>query len=280
MYIYFVFGQSWFLSNKLPRGVSIMKCRALLLAIFLMISISSVANAMSFFPAATHDLDLRFTQNADFGDALNVTIGTKDQTQEPELYTVKKGDNLYRIALNYNLSVQSLMSLNDLTSELIFPGDELQILDGEVAHTKEEEKIVASLPVTTPAPKTRTVPVQKSNVSQPVEQPKKEVQVSSAEDESVKEMTVTATAYTAYCTGCSGTTAIGIDLRANPNQRVIAVDPRVIPLGTKVWVEGYGEAIAGDTGGAIKGNKIDVFIPSQESAMAWGVKTVKIKILN
>ena len=106
------------------------------------------------------------------------------------------------------------------------------------------------------------------------------MQDSSAEEEAVKEMTVTATAYTAYCTGCSGTTTIGIDLRANPNQRVIAVDPRVIPLGSKVWVEGYGEAIAGDTGGAIKGNKIDVFIPSQESAMAWGVKTVKIKMIN
>jgi 3D (Asp-Asp-Asp) domain-containing protein len=58
------------------------------------------------------------------------------------------------------------------------------------------------------------------------------------------------------------------------------VDPKVIPLGTKVWVEGYGEAIAGDTGGAIKGNKIDVFIPSYGSAMEWGVKKVKIKVHN
>lgn len=257
-----------------------MKFRALLTVTFLMISISSVANAMSFFPAATHDLDLRFTQNADFGSDSNVTIGTKNQTQEPELYTVQKGDNLYRIALNYNISVQSLMSLNDLTSELIFPGDELKIIGGEINRTNEEEKVVATAPVTTPAPTTRTAPTQKSNVSQPVEQSREEVQVSSAGEEAVKEMTVTATAYTAYCTGCSGTTATGIDLRANPNQRVIAVDPRVIPLGSKVWVEGYGEAIAGDTGGAIKGNKIDVFIPTKESALAWGVKTVKIKILN
>ena len=90
-------------------------------------------------------------------------------------------------------------------------------------------------------------------------------------------MTVTATAYTAYCTGCSGTTAYGIDLRSNPNQKVIAVDPSIIPLGTKVWVEGYGEAIAGDVGSAIKGHKIDVFIPSYENAMEWGVKKVKLK---
>ena len=61
-----------------------------------------------------------------------------------------------------------------------------------------------------------------------------------------------ATAYTAYCEGCSGVTANGTDIRSNPNLKVIAVDPRVIPLGTRVWVEGYGEAIAADTGGAIK----------------------------
>ena len=44
--------------------------------------------------------------------------------------------------------------------------------------------------------------------------------------------------------------------------KMIAVDPKVIPLGSKVWVEGYGEAIAGDTGGAIKGNRIDILLGS------------------
>ena len=59
---------------------------------------------------------------------------------------------------------------------------------------------------------------------------------------------------------------MGHDLTANPNMKVIAVDPKVIPLGSKVWVEGYGEAIAGDTGGAIKGNRIDVLVGSDGSA--------------
>lgn len=95
-----------------------------------------------------------------------------------------------------------------------------------------------------------------------------------------KTLTMRATAYTAYCEGCSGITANGTDIRSNPNLKVIAVDPRVIPLGTKVWVEGYGEAIAADTGGAIKGNKIDVFIPTEGQALQWGVKTVTVKILN
>ncbi len=90
---------------------------------------------------------------------------------------------------------------------------------------------------------------------------------------------VSTTAYTAYCRGCSGITKTGINLRKNPNLKVIAVDPSVIKLGTKVYVEGYGYAIAGDTGSAIKGNKIDVFMPNHSSALKWGRKTVKIKIL-
>lgn len=97
---------------------------------------------------------------------------------------------------------------------------------------------------------------------------------------SFKEMTMTATAYTAYCKGCSGTTATGINLRENPSLKVIAVDPSVIPLGTKVFVEGYGYAVAGDTGGAIKGSKIDIFIPNKSDAYEWGVKTVKVRVYN
>lgn len=95
-----------------------------------------------------------------------------------------------------------------------------------------------------------------------------------------KEIYVSSTAYTANCSGCSGKTATGLDLRANPSAKIIAVDPNIIPLGTKVYVEGYGYAIAADTGGAIKGTKIDVFFSTKAEAYRWGRKTVKIKILN
>ncbi|MBK0075487.1 MULTISPECIES: 3D domain-containing protein [Bacillus] len=74
-------------------------------------------------------------------------------------------------------------------------------------------------------------------------------------------------------------TAFGIDIGKNPNIKLIAVDPKVIKLGTKVRVEGYGEAIAGDTGGAIKGNKIDVLFPTEKQAREWGRKKVKIEII-
>ncbi|MFJ7738638.1 ubiquitin-like domain-containing protein [Lysinibacillus sp. NPDC097287] len=101
-----------------------------------------------------------------------------------------------------------------------------------------------------------------------------------SEPASGKEFYVTATAYTPYCDGCSGTSATGINLRANSGLKVIAVDPSVIKLGSKVWVEGYGTAIAGDTGGAIKGNKIDILVQSDAQARQWGRKKVRIKVLN
>ncbi|MEH7074506.1 3D domain-containing protein [Neobacillus drentensis] len=97
---------------------------------------------------------------------------------------------------------------------------------------------------------------------------------------SVKEITVKATAYTASCEGCSGITKTGVNIKDNPNKKVIAVDPSVIPLGSKVYVEGFGEAVAADTGGAIKGNRIDVFIPSEQDAMDFGVKKLTVTILN
>ncbi len=93
------------------------------------------------------------------------------------------------------------------------------------------------------------------------------------------EFYVTATAYTAGCNGCSGITRTGINLRANPNLKVIAVDPSVIPLGSKVWVEGYGYAVAGDTGGAIKGMKIDLHMPTKSDAYKFGRRQVKMKII-
>lgn len=84
--------------------------------------------------------------------------------------------------------------------------------------------------------------------------------------------TVEATAYT--YTG--NPTATGV----YPREGLIAVDPRVIPLGTQVYVEGYGYAVAADTGGAIKGNIIDVFFPSLQRAIDWGRRPVKIYILD
>ena len=97
---------------------------------------------------------------------------------------------------------------------------------------------------------------------------------------------VSATHYTAGCAGCSGITATGIDVRNSiyaGGKRVIAVDPRVIPLGSTVQVTTpYGSftAIAGDTGGAIKGNIIDILVGSQGEAVSKGRTSATVTILN
>jgi uncharacterized protein YabE (DUF348 family) len=106
------------------------------------------------------------------------------------------------------------------------------------------------------------------------------LQVSRGEGSSGEEFYVYTTAYTANCNGCSGHTSTGINLHANPNAKVIAVDPRIIPLGTKVYVDGYGYAVAADTGSSIKGYKVDVFFSSTSDAYRWGARKVKIKVLH
>ncbi|GAB1781381.1 MULTISPECIES: LysM peptidoglycan-binding and 3D domain-containing protein [Priestia] len=172
-------------------------------------------------------------------------------------YKVQPGDTMWSVAQRHGISISQLKQWNNLSSNTIYINQVLQV-GGQAAAQAKPSTPSTSVPSTsTPAP----APAQESkSVS--------------------KEITVEATAYTAYCAGCSGITATGIDLRSNPNRKVIAVDPRVIPLGSRVYVEGYGEAIAGDTGGAIKGTRVDLFMASQSSALNWGRKTVKLQILD
>lgn len=78
----------------------------------------------------------------------------------------------------------------------------------------------------------------------------------------------------------TGEWADGLTFTGLKAQRgVAAVDPTVIPLGTRLYVEGYGEAIAADIGGAIKGYRIDLCFDTYEEAIQWGRKTVKVYIL-
>jgi 3D (Asp-Asp-Asp) domain-containing protein len=80
-------------------------------------------------------------------------------------------------------------------------------------------------------------------------------------------LTVVATAYSG-----AGGTATG--LPTGPG--IVAVDPTVIPFGTHMTIPGYGEGVAADTGSAIKGARIDVWVPTEADAEQWGVKTITI----
>jgi 3D (Asp-Asp-Asp) domain-containing protein len=115
---------------------------------------------------------------------------------------------------------------------------------------KPVKKIIATNPITVTA--TRNLALSSELV------PKEEFEVES-------------TAYT--FTG--NNTATGI----SPRVGIVAVDPRFIPLGTKLYIEGYGYAVAADTGGAIKGKRIDVFLNSIKECVAWGRRRVKVYIL-
>jgi 3D (Asp-Asp-Asp) domain-containing protein len=86
-----------------------------------------------------------------------------------------------------------------------------------------------------------------------------------------------ATAYTADSAQAvpTGRTATGMQAHYG----VVAVDPRVIRLGSRVFIEGYGTAIAADTGGAIVGNRIDLCMDSLRSAINWGRQPVKVYVL-
>ena len=96
-----------------------------------------------------------------------------------------------------------------------------------------------------------------------------------------KKLTVTATAYTA---SSGSKTASGRVAQYG----VIAVDPKVIPLGTKLYVEStddgktwkYGYCVAGDTGGAIKGNKIDLYYNSEKECVQFGRRSAVVYVLN
>lgn len=104
----------------------------------------------------------------------------------------------------------------------------------------------------------------------------REVEVSRSYDRVREVITMEATAYLPTDGGGDGITATGIRARHG----VVAVDPNVIPLGTRVYIPGYGEAIAADTGGDIIGNRIDVVLEDYGSAMQFGRRTVDVYILS
>lgn len=117
--------------------------------------------------------------------------------------------------------------------------------------------------------------------TQPAEQPKSETPKPaepSTPTTSGKTMQMQSTAYSCAESVNTFFTAMGIDLRQNP--QVIAVDPSVIPLGSMVEVSGYGIAIAGDTGGAIKGNIIDCHFPTGDQCIQWGRRSVTVTVIS
>lgn len=194
----------------------------------------------------------------------------KDQQAELE----NKKSSLQAMVEELEMSDSELASLeSNIQSDIIQKEEEAKAK--AIAAKEAEKKAHASKKE---APKREVLNTSTSKKEEKSTKNKAKEEKPASNDDS-KTFTVTSTAYTADCKGCSGKTSYnGIDLKKNPDMKVIAVDPEVIPLGSIVEVEGYGVAIAADTGSAIKGKKIDVFISDKSVAYSWGVKTVKVTV--
>ncbi|WP_439024407.1 3D domain-containing protein [Bacillus halotolerans] len=128
--------------------------------------------------------------------------------------------------------------------------------------------------------------------AEPKARPKAEVNNESANENKTAKpnawQTFQASAYTARCPeGCSGVTATGIDVTGtiyHAGKRIIAVDPSVIALGSTVEIKQADgttfEAVAQDTGGYIKGAKIDVLVANEADAVQFGRQSVQVRVIN
>jgi len=92
-------------------------------------------------------------------------------------------------------------------------------------------------------------------------------------------VTMESTAYEPGPTSCGGDTSGNTACGLKAGYGVVAVDPDTIPLGTRLFIEGYGYAVAGDTGGAIKGNIIDLGFMTLDECYAWGRRDVQVYVL-
>ncbi|EDP67251.1 hypothetical protein CAT7_03982 [Carnobacterium sp. AT7] len=212
---------------------------------------------------------------------------TEDGSTE---YTIQWGDTLSSVALATDLSIDALVDVNDINNaNTIYSGNTISLSADHSTVTIETTEDTKSYDVSKPEevvevePAVEEVPAEEPAVveEQPVVTEPTATETPQAETpaaQSGKTVTVEATAYSTNQPELSDTTATGINLNENPN--VIAVDPSVIPLGSTVYVPGYGTFIAGDTGSAINGNRIDVHITDLNQAMNFGRQTMDVQILN
>lgn len=214
-------------------------------------------------------------------------------------YTFQWGDTMWGISQATDISVDKLVNVNDIDNRsLIHVGSTIYLSrDMSVISVQNGDEEVVSYDVSNgDAVETETPEeveeaaegnvVEEAVVEEPAEeaveevveqtQPAEESTAQTSSSENGRWMTVEATAYSRNQPVLSNHTFTGIDLREN--SRVIAVDPNVIPLGSTIYVPGYGEYIAGDTGGAIIGNRIDIHFESLDSAIQFGRQSIDVQV--
>lgn len=199
---------------------------------------------------------------------------TKEVEEELSVYELE----LMRVSLlegegNYALTLSTLEQEEE-DSYALKIAEEKRLAEEE--RIKEEKRIAEE----------KRIIEEKKKLAQ-AQQEKKEFRLKSvsrgvpSQVRSQKSFTARATHYTSGCSGCSGITASGVDVRDSvtyDGMCIVAVDRNKIPLWTKLKVDGV-TCIALDTGGAIKGNRIDILVGSKEEAYSKGIKNVEVEIL-
>lgn len=205
----------------------------------------------------------------------------KQDIQEDENgsnYMVTWGDTLSAIAAATEISLDTLVEVNNISNaDMIIVGNKISLSSDKSIVTVGEGEETRSYDV---SHEEEIVEVETPVVETVVETPVVEEVVVEETAPATSEgytITVEATAYSTNQPSLSDYTYTGINLRQTPN--VIAVDPSVIPLGSTVVIPGYGTFIAGDTGSAIVGNRIDVHITDLNAAWAFGRQTMTITVL-
>lgn len=222
-------------------------------------------------------------------------------------YTIQWGDTLSSVAAATDSSLHSLVDINDINNaNTIYSGNTISLSADHSTVTIENEDEVVSYDVSQPeevveveaeapqeeasapveeaqAPAEETTPAPAEEQAEepaaaPAEEQPAEAQTAEPAAQSGQTVSVEATAYSTNQPELSDTTATGINLNENPN--VIAVDPSVIPLGSTITVPGYGTFIAGDTGSAIQGNRIDIHMTDLNQAMSFGRQTLNVQVSN
>lgn len=192
-------------------------------------------------------------------DGLNVEVQTREVSieilQEEIPFAVEVEETANLAPGEQKVITEGANGLKEKTVEIVRFGGEVQ------SETIKEEIILTE-------PQTKVVKEGKKNVIKD--------SATGKTYEYTKALTLEATAYT----DIDGDKWAGITASGSPTfVGMAAVDPKVIPLGTVLYVEGYGIAIAGDTGGAIKGHDIDLFFNTRSEAKTFGRRDKEVYIL-
>lgn len=182
-------------------------------------------------------------------------------------YTVRPGDSLLSIASRFDVDIAGVMRVNEIENpDHIVIGSDL-LLPGARPPRSEPALVAARTVMSAPSPAAAP-----NVVARPAEE--------STTDRLGRSFVgkITAYSYQAPIGGARGaTTRSGTPVRWG----TLAVDPLVIPLGSRVMIEGFDEIfIAEDTGGAVRGNHVEIFYPDNSSAVRFGVQTRHITILD